>query len=87
VDLQSWQPQSRGFVILLRNLVRLLWTSDQPVAKASTYTGQHNTETQRQTSSGIRTYGPSNQADKTYALDRAATGIDGETLYRWLKLP
>jgi hypothetical protein len=31
-------------------LVGLLWTSDQPVAKASTYTGQHNTETQRQTS-------------------------------------
>jgi len=31
-------------------LVRLLWTSDQPVAKAYTYTRQHNTETRRQTS-------------------------------------
>jgi hypothetical protein len=40
-----------SFVILLfRHLVGLLWTSYQPVAKASTYKGQHNTETQRQTS-------------------------------------
>jgi hypothetical protein len=31
---------------LLKHTVGLLWTSDQPVAKASTYTGQHNTETQ-----------------------------------------
>jgi hypothetical protein len=37
-------------VILERYLVGLLWTSDQPVAKASTYTERHNTETQRQTS-------------------------------------
>jgi hypothetical protein len=36
--------------MLLRHTVGLLWTSDQPVAKVSTYTGQHNTETQRQTS-------------------------------------
>jgi hypothetical protein len=36
--------------------------------KASTYTGQHSTETQRQTSdasSGIETHDPSNQAAKT----------------------
>jgi hypothetical protein len=26
--------------------VGLLWTSDQPIAEASTYTGQHNVETQ-----------------------------------------
>jgi hypothetical protein len=26
----------------LRHTVGLLWTSDQPVAEASTYTGQHN---------------------------------------------
>jgi hypothetical protein len=31
-------------------VVGLLWTSDQPVAKVCVYTGQHNTETQRQTS-------------------------------------
>jgi hypothetical protein len=31
-----------GFVIYFRYLVGLLWTSDQAVAKASTYTEQHN---------------------------------------------
>jgi uncharacterized membrane protein len=35
---------------LFWHLVGLLWTSDQPVAKAPTYTGQHNVETQRQIS-------------------------------------
>jgi hypothetical protein len=30
----------------LTHTVGLLWTSDQPVAEASTYTGQHNIETQ-----------------------------------------
>jgi hypothetical protein len=37
------------FLILCRQLVGLLWTSDQPVAKASTYTVQHNIEIKRQT--------------------------------------
>jgi hypothetical protein len=32
--------------IQLTHTVRILWTSDQPVAEASTYTGQHNMETQ-----------------------------------------
>jgi hypothetical protein len=32
---------------LFRYAGELFWTSDQPVAKASTYTGQHNTETER----------------------------------------
>jgi hypothetical protein len=27
---------------ILRHTVGLVWTSDQPVAEASTYTGQHN---------------------------------------------
>jgi hypothetical protein len=27
----------------IRYMVGLLWTSDQPVAEASTYSGQHNT--------------------------------------------
>jgi hypothetical protein len=31
-----------GFLITYRHTVRLLWTSDQPVANTSTYTGQHN---------------------------------------------
>jgi hypothetical protein len=40
----------RGSLILFRHTVGLLLASDQPAAKASTYTGQHNTETQRHTS-------------------------------------
>jgi hypothetical protein len=34
----------RGFLIThtIRHTVELLWTSDQPVAETSTYTGQHN---------------------------------------------
>jgi hypothetical protein len=45
--------------------VGLLWTSDQPVAEASSYTGQNNIETQEtniHALSGIRTRDPSNQA-------------------------
>jgi hypothetical protein len=30
-----------------RDTVGLLWTSDQPVAETSTYTGQHNIQTQQ----------------------------------------
>jgi hypothetical protein len=48
-------------------LVGLLWTSDQPVAKASTCTGQHI-----HALSGIRTHDLS--AIKAYVIDRAATG-------------
>jgi hypothetical protein len=50
--------------------------SDQPVAEASAYTGQHNrnTTTNIHASSGMRTYNPSNQAAKIYALDRVVTG-------------
>jgi hypothetical protein len=56
-----------GFLdhIQLTHTVGLLWTSDQPVAEASTYTGQHNIETQEtniHALSGIRTRDPSNQA-------------------------
>jgi hypothetical protein len=55
-----------GFLdhIQLTHTVGLLWTSDQPVVQASTYTG-HNTETQEtniHVLSGIRTREPSNQA-------------------------
>jgi 1,2-phenylacetyl-CoA epoxidase PaaB subunit len=67
----------------------LLWTSDQPIAKGSTYTGQHNTETYTRrntktnihTSSEIRTHDPSNQTAKTYALDHAATGTGHHAIY------
>jgi hypothetical protein len=66
-----------GFLnhIQLTHTVGLLWTSDQPVAEASTYTGQHNIETQQRNIhalSGIRTCEPSNQA---VALDWAATEV------------
>jgi hypothetical protein len=43
--------------------VGLLWTTDQPVAEASTYSEQHNIETQEtniHAISGIRTREPSN---------------------------
>jgi hypothetical protein len=49
----------------IRHTVGLLWTSDQPVAEASTYTGQHNIYTQETNiyaPCGIRTRDPSNQA-------------------------
>jgi hypothetical protein len=44
---------------------RLLWTSDQPIGEASTYTGQHNIETQEtliHTLGGIQNRNPSSQA-------------------------
>jgi hypothetical protein len=52
--------------------------NDQPIAKTSTYTGQHNTETQRQASMPRTGFEPKITATKqlqTYALNRAATGI------------
>jgi hypothetical protein len=56
--------------------------SDEPIIKASTCTGQHNTETKKtniHASSVIQTHDPSNQAAKTYALDFVAngTGVEG----------
>jgi hypothetical protein len=63
----------RRFRNQIETLGRLLCTSHQPVAKASTYTGQHKINIY--ISSGIRTHDPTNQVAKTYALDRAATGI------------
>jgi hypothetical protein len=49
----------------LTHTVEILWKSDQPVAEASTYTRQHNIETQDtnfHVVSGIQTRDPSNQA-------------------------
>jgi hypothetical protein len=51
-------------VSVITHTIRLLWTRDQPVAEASTYTGQHNIFTQEtniHAASGIRTRAPSNQ--------------------------
>jgi hypothetical protein len=55
-----WTPHTRGFLILSRLLVGFLWTSGQPVANTSTYTGQHNTKTNIHASSGVWTHDPSN---------------------------
>jgi hypothetical protein len=59
-------------------MVRLVCTSDQLVAETSTYTGQHNTETQQQTSiprAGFEPAIPATKRPQTYALDRAVTGV------------
>jgi hypothetical protein len=39
--LMQWFPLA-FYMIVFRHTVELLWTSDQPVSEASTYTGQHN---------------------------------------------
>jgi hypothetical protein len=64
-----------GFLdhVQLTHTVGLLWTSDQPVAEASTYTGHHNIETQEtniHALSGIRTRDPSNEAAADLRLRR-----------------
>jgi hypothetical protein len=41
----QWFPLAFCMVVF-RHTVGLLWTSGQPVAETSTYTGQHNIETQ-----------------------------------------
>jgi hypothetical protein len=61
--------------IQLTYRVGLLWTSDQPVAEASNYTGQHYIETQEtniHALSGIRTRDPSNQAAADLCLRPSA---------------
>jgi hypothetical protein len=65
-----------GFLILFRHFLGLLCTSDQPVAKASTYTGQQHgkTRTNIHALNGIRTHDLSLQAIKAYASHRAANG-------------
>jgi hypothetical protein len=59
-----------------KHTLGFLWTSDQPVAEASTYTGQHKHN--RQTSmprAGFEPETPATKRPQTYSLDRAATGI------------
>jgi hypothetical protein len=48
--------------------------SDQPVAEASTYTGQHNRQT-FMPRGGFEPATPATKRPQTYALDRAASGI------------
>jgi hypothetical protein len=54
----------------------LFWTSDQPVAEASTYTGQHNIET-----AGFEPATPATKRPQTYALGRADTKIGNTYLH------
>jgi hypothetical protein len=61
VPVRALVASHRRFRNLFWHLVGLLWASDQPVAKASTYTGQHNRETQRQTSVPVRDSNPESQ--------------------------
>jgi hypothetical protein len=59
-------------------------TSGQPVAKASTYTGEHknrNTKKNVNASSGIRTHDPINQTANTSASEGLATGIGYKDVY------
>jgi hypothetical protein len=53
------------------NLVGLLWTSDQPVAKA-----QHRNTTNIHVLGGIRTHDLSVKAIKAYDSDHSAAGTD-----------
>jgi hypothetical protein len=46
VFVRTLAASHRRFHNLIKTFLELLWTTDQTVAKASTYTGQHNTETQ-----------------------------------------
>jgi len=53
--------------------VGLLWTSNQPAAKSSTFTIHKNIRQEYNALSGIRKHNPSNQAAADlYALDRTA---------------
>jgi hypothetical protein len=57
----------------IRHTVGLLWTSDQPVAETSTYTAQHNIQTQQtniHAPSGIEPAIPATKRPQTYALDQ-----------------
>jgi hypothetical protein len=75
------QPEHRApFVVsaithAIRHTVGLLWTSDQPIAEASTYTTYKH---KRQTSmprAGFKPAVPATKRPWTYTLDCAATGI------------
>jgi hypothetical protein len=63
-----------GLLILFKHSVGLLWTSNQPVSKASTYTQRRKTRKNIYALSGIRTRDRRDQAIKTYASDCAVTG-------------
>jgi hypothetical protein len=64
-----------GFLDLIRHGVGSLWTSDQPVAEASTYADHITYKHKRQTFMPTVRFELAIQAVKTYFLDRSATCI------------
>jgi hypothetical protein len=79
-------PNFFGFSNVIRRVLGLLWTSDQPVAKASAYAGQHNTERQIQTSMPWARFKPAIPATKrpqTYALDTRPPGPTPSSSGQW----
>jgi hypothetical protein len=69
----------------IRHMVGLLWTSGQPDAEASTYTGQHK----RQTSmprAGFEPVTPATKQPQTYALDTWPLGL-AIRFYSMSKIP
>jgi hypothetical protein len=76
VPVRTLATSHRRFCNLIRTLGRTLLVSDQPISRASTYTGQHNTKTQRQTLMPRAEFEPTTPVTmrKTYVYDRAATG-------------
>jgi hypothetical protein len=83
-------PLHTGGIVIYLHIVGLLWTSDQPFAKASTSAGQHNTKkrTNNNFLSGIRNHDLSVQAIKSFAADRTATETGSllDWLYIWWRL-
>jgi hypothetical protein len=81
LDLLLW-----GFLITRnKHTVGLIWTSDQPVAEASTYIGQHNVKHERKTSmpsAGFEPAIPATKRPQTYVFDSTATGIGAGIPYR-----
>jgi hypothetical protein len=68
---------SRPHTIRHTYSVGLLWTSDEPVAEAATYTNTQQTQgTKIHTRSGIQTRIPAIKLLRPTTLDRMATGID-----------
>jgi hypothetical protein len=64
----------KGLIVLFTHFVGLLWTSDQPVTKASTYTAQHGKKrTNIRVLSEIRTQDLSVQEINAFASDGEAT--------------
>jgi hypothetical protein len=81
--LERLHGASHGrFLIIFtsRYLVGLLWTSDKPVTKASTYTGEHNTERRGKTSMSQAGFKPTISASKRSRLSPQTARPLGQSL-------